>query len=442
MLDQNKLKEGRVLLKAKGIRLIFYFAIFVGGVLPIVFYWFYIGRVPSLTPREAVELLDQPGSAAVLIDIRTPEEFRENRLNGARNWPFRDIMSLVSRDYIPEEYAEKHLILLCKSGIKSALAVQKLKKLDASTVNNIRGGMEAWVANPDLPYNLDTYKIHKKYGEIKLNTMRETPLFQQWVIVTYGFVIKYAYMFLSLVLIIWLWRTKPLDLKALKWGMLFFLVGESFCALNSYVYKGESLLFDYFHSFGMVLSFGFVTFAILEGIDQRIVKVAAPEQKCAALGLCRSCIKYTDAPCGLKRLFVFITPACMALAFIPLTAVPHWSTYNTYVFKTFLNHSNPIVNQIFEIRFCPIFAIILLIPTLIVLLIKKEDPITPSKVLFSGAMGYLGFGLFRLFLYGPYREQIMWKAFWEELTELLFILGVGITLWIFRYRLFQKKKES
>jgi hypothetical protein len=192
----------------------------------------------------------------------------------------------------------------------------------------------------------------------------------------------------------------------------------------------------------MVLSFGFVTFAILEGTDSRIIKISNTDQKCAALSLCRSCIKYTEAPCGLKRLFLFLTPACLALSFIPLTAAPHWVSYNTYIFGTFFNHSHSVINQLFEIRFCPIIAFVLFSITFMILLFKKDDPITPSKVLFASGMGYLGFGMFRLFIFAPYHDNLVWKSFWEELTELIFVVGVGITLWIFRHRLFHKKADS
>lgn len=431
-----------MLLKTKGIRLLFYFAIVVGGILPIVLYWFYIGRVPTITPQEAMEFLSKPGSAAVLVDIRTPEEFEDNRLYGAQNWPYDSIMALSSRDSIPQQFDGKHLILLYKSGIKSASAVRKLKKMEVPNIYNVRGGMELWVRNAKAPYSLEFYKLIKKSGETKNSTFRKMTLFEQWIVIIYAFIIKYTYMLLSLGLVVILWRSKSLDLKALKWGMAFFFIGESFCALNSYIYHETSYLFEYFHSFGMVLSFGFVVFSIFEGVDRRIIKLTNPKERCAALGLCRSCIKYADAPCGLKRLFHFITPACIAISFISLSAAIQWVSYNTNILGTNYDYSNAAVRQLFEIRFCPIIAIVLFTLTMIILLFKKDDPITPSKVLFSGGVGYLGFGLFRLIIFAPYRENLVWKAFWEELTELIFVVGVGITLWVFRHRLFRKDTDN
>lgn len=415
--------------------------IIVGGILPIVLYGIFIGSVPTITPREAVELLGKPGSNAVLIDIRTHEEFKDNHLYEAKNWPSDSIMALSSRDDVPGQFKGKHLLLLCKSGINSAFAVRRLQKLEITKVTNVRGGMQAWVASAKDPYTLGFYKIRKISGETRHFTLREMPLYEQWLVIFYGFVIKYTYMLVTLVLIILLWRARSIDLKALKWGLGFFLVGEAACSVNYFIFQDSSYLSEYFHSFGMVVSFGFVTFALLEGIDRRIIKYSEQEEKCAALDLCRACIKYTEAKCGLKRLFLFFTLACIVLCFIPLTGTPHWVSYNTHILGTFYNYSHPVINQLFEIRLCPIIAMVLFFVTLLILLVKKEDPVTLAKVFFSGGIGYLSFGTLRFFLLASYRDNLLWRAFWEEATELIFVVGVGITLWLFRHKLLIKSRK-
>ena len=48
----------------------------------------------------------------------------------------------------------------------------------------------------------------------------------------------------------------------------------------------------------------------------------------------------------------------------------------------------------------------------------------------------MGFGLFRLVLLQVYRDNLVWYAAWEEVTELLFVLSAGLVLWIFRHGLF------
>jgi hypothetical protein len=63
-------------------------------------------------------------------------------------------------------------------------------------------------------------------------------------------------MMLSLVIILALIGQKVTDLSALQWGQITFLVGETFCAINFYIYHQESLLSEYLRSYGMVLAFG------------------------------------------------------------------------------------------------------------------------------------------------------------------------------------------
>ncbi|MCK5057583.1 MAG: rhodanese-like domain-containing protein [Candidatus Aminicenantes bacterium] len=431
-----------MLLQNKGKKLLLSILIVFVGILPIILYETLIGSPPNITPGEAVELLDKPGANAILVDIRSSGEFKGNHIDGSLNWPYDKIMALSSLNDLPEQFAGKQLILLCKSGITSALAVRKLQKMGAANISNVRGGAEAWVANLKKPFKPGFYKIIKNSGEIKHFTSRDMPLFKELVVIGYGLVIKPLYMLLSLLLIIILWKARSFDLKTLKWGLVFFLAGETACWVNYFVFRDTSFLSEYLHSFGMVLSFAFVTFALFEGIDRRIIKYSDIEQKCAAIGLCRACFKYTEAPCGLKRFFLFLTLACIILAFIPLTGVPHWGSYNTTVVGTPYDFSHPVIYQLFEIRFCPYIAIVLFVITLIILLVKKVDPVTYAKVFFSGGIGYLSFGTLRFFLIASYRDNLLWYELWEEATELLFVVGVGITLWLFRHKLFKKEAAS
>jgi len=78
--------------------------------------------------------------------------------------------------------------------------------------------------------------------------------------------------------------------------MLCFFIGENCCAANYLIYGDRSCLLEYLHSLGMVLCFGLTAFALLEAVDQRLVKYSDAQSKCAALSLCRRCIKYADAP--------------------------------------------------------------------------------------------------------------------------------------------------
>ena len=61
-----------------------------------------------------------------------------------------------------------------------------------------------------------------------------------------------------------------------------------------------------------------------------------------------------------------------------------------------------------------------------------------AKVFFAAGIGPLGFGMFRSILTTMYCNNLVWFAFWEESTELIFIVGVCFILGIFRKGLFEK----
>jgi hypothetical protein len=192
----------------------------------------------------------------------------------------------------------------------------------------------------------------------------------------------------------------------------------------------------------MVLCFGLTVFALLEGIDLRLVKYSDPQARCAAVGLCHRCIKHVEAPCGLQRTFLLVIPAVMVLCGMPFCADLLHVSYNTRIFGTFYNYSHPVLCQIFEIRYLPAAALILLTVSWIALGINQANSVWWSKVSFAAGCGAFGFAFFRLILMQIYRENLVWYATWEELTELLFILSAGLVLWVFRHGLFFKRPAA
>jgi hypothetical protein len=261
---------------------------------------------------------------------------------------------------------------------------------------------------------------------------RSSPPVEEWAAVFTGFVVKPLYTLLSLALVVVLWRQNAPDLVALRWAMLCFFVGENFCAANYFIGGEQSLLLEYLHSYGMVLCFGLTTFALLEGIDQRLIRLSDPQGRCAALGLCHRCIKHADAPCGLRRVFQFLIPAMAIVALAPFTAYVVPTSYDTTILGTPYNYSHPVLCQVFEKRYLPAAAVGLFVVSWGVLQYARRDAVLWSKIFFSAGVGAIGFSFFRLVAFHAYRDNLAWFGAWEEVTELLFILGVGAVLWVFR----------
>ena len=264
-------------------------------------------------------------------------------------------------------------------------------------------------------------------------------LFEQWLAVLTALVVKPTYMILSLALIIWLWRSPAADLAALRRGLAAFLAGEGACAINYLFLGGRSDLWEFFHSYGMVVAFSFISYALLEGMDRRLIKYSAPKDRCAAVSLCRACIKYADVPCGLRRLFAVGIPGMIIVAFIPLSASLRSLGQVSPILGSIQNYTPSVASQLFEFRYCGWLAVVLLTASWLVLLCKRDDPVGASKSLLAAGLGPLGFGTTRLFLVSAYADQLMWSAAWEEITELLFVAFVAIALWQFRHALFREQ---
>ena len=74
---------------------------------------------------------------AIYIDVRTPEEFKADNIEG-----FTNIDSKVATDKITETYGkDEQIVLICNSGNRSASVAQQLVSAGYTNVVNVQGGM-------------------------------------------------------------------------------------------------------------------------------------------------------------------------------------------------------------------------------------------------------------------------------------------------------------
>lgn len=76
---------------------------------------------------------------AVLVDVRTPQEYRAGHIPGSRNVPLQDIGGAAAR-LGPRDTP---LFLYCLSGARSAQAAGALRRMGYTNITNI-GGIAAW----------------------------------------------------------------------------------------------------------------------------------------------------------------------------------------------------------------------------------------------------------------------------------------------------------
>jgi rhodanese-related sulfurtransferase len=407
----------------------------VGGLLPLLAYGLVLGRASAVSPEEARGLLTGNPADTALVDVRTAEEYAEGHVEAAVNWPLAEIQAAGSVAAVPAALRGKQLVLICVSGIRSGLAAQHLNQGGWANAVNVQGGMQAWVASGEKPCALAFCRLRRGSGEASALPFRPASPLEQVTAVLTGFLVKPLYMLLSLVVAAMLWRKRTPDLVALRWAMLTFFVGETCCAVNYVAYAEQSVLLEYLHSYGMVLCFSLTIFAVFEGIDLHLVHYSDPQACCAALALCQRCVKHVDAPCGLQRTFLLLIPAAIVLCVMPFCADLLPVAYNTRIFGTFYTYAHPVLCQIFEIRYLPGAALVLLAASWTALYFNSARGVWWSKILFAAGSGALGFSFFRLVLLQVYRDDLVWYAGWEELTELLFVVSAGLLLRIFRHGL-------
>lgn len=79
---------------------------------------------------------------AVLLDVRTAEEFGEGHIAGALNI---DIFSPLFKEEIEKLDKNKAYYIVCRSGGRSASAAGAMETLGFQQVSNLDGGMMGWM---------------------------------------------------------------------------------------------------------------------------------------------------------------------------------------------------------------------------------------------------------------------------------------------------------
>ncbi len=417
----------------KPLRLLVLVALVLGLLVPLGAYYVAIGRVPRISASKALVDVAAGDAASALVDIRGAAEFEEFRVRGSVNWPLAEILGLEPDDGLPEGLAGKELRFLCDSGLLVVLSQRKVVGLGLAEAVIVDDGLAAFNVIDGVP--IDAERMRGVYAGRGPVPYRVSPWYEQWPLFLTGFVVKPLHMLLSLGVVLALRRQRALDLAALRWGMAAFLFGESACAVNYIVFGEQSHLAEYLHCYGMLVAFAFITYAVLEGLDRRVIHLSAAGKKCAFLSLCPSCGKKSDGVCGVERVFKMLLVTLLVAVPISFCSRPSMVSYNTRILLSAYNFSHAAVYQIYESRCCPAMAMFFLGWSLVVLVRGRDGRLRLAKVLFSAGMGAFGFGVFRVILFGLFKDNLVWFSCWEEITELILAGAVAYVLFVFRGKL-------
>lgn len=79
------------------------------------------------------------GQGVTILDVRTPAEYAQGHVAGARLLPLQELPERVGE--VPQD---RPVYVICHSGNRSAQASQILAKRGYRNIHNVDGGMNAW----------------------------------------------------------------------------------------------------------------------------------------------------------------------------------------------------------------------------------------------------------------------------------------------------------
>ena len=97
------------------------------------------GSATAVSPMELSRLVNH--EQAVLVDIRSKEEFAAGHIAKSRNIPLDEIESHSKK---LEKFKKRPMVLICGSGNKTGKAATQLRKLEFDKLFQLTGGLVEW----------------------------------------------------------------------------------------------------------------------------------------------------------------------------------------------------------------------------------------------------------------------------------------------------------
>jgi rhodanese-related sulfurtransferase len=105
--------------------------------------WSFLGNrmrgVKDVNTVEAIELINHKN--AIILDVREDTEYKSGHLIGAKWLP---LGKLATRIGELERYREQPIVVVCRSGNRSASACSLLSKQGFTQAYNLTGGVMGW----------------------------------------------------------------------------------------------------------------------------------------------------------------------------------------------------------------------------------------------------------------------------------------------------------
>ncbi len=101
--------------------------------------------IKEVEAPELLRWLSEKGESFRVLDVRQPQEFAQGTVPGAEPIPLHTLPLMLN-----EIGRHETLVLVCRSGARSAQGCMFLAQQGFENVFNLRGGMIAWAQNGPL----------------------------------------------------------------------------------------------------------------------------------------------------------------------------------------------------------------------------------------------------------------------------------------------------
>ena len=93
-----------------------------------------------VSPKKAKQLIEF-GAIDLILDVRTMDEYKSGRINGANLIPVQELEQKLA---MIKAFKSKTILVYCHSGVRSNHAQSILKKNGFSNVIDLKGGIVSW----------------------------------------------------------------------------------------------------------------------------------------------------------------------------------------------------------------------------------------------------------------------------------------------------------
>ena len=100
-------------------------------------------KLPQISVRDLRRQMKED-AAPLVVDVRTPTEWKSNHIEGARHLP---LSSFAQRG--TELPNEQPIAIICGSGYRSSIASSLLQARGYKNLANVAGGMSAYTEAPE-----------------------------------------------------------------------------------------------------------------------------------------------------------------------------------------------------------------------------------------------------------------------------------------------------